>query len=87
MLKFDCMELTIKVPDELAAQAEARGLRAEEYAEQILAREAAAHASEVRPPRTPEEIEAWLDSLAQFSDKIPELPEVITREWIYGDHP
>jgi hypothetical protein len=28
------------------------------------------------------EIRAWLDSLAQFSDKIPLLPEKITREWI-----
>ena len=61
-------------------------MRLEDYAEQILAREAAVHGPD-RPPRTPEEIEAWLDSLAQFSDKIPELPEVITREWIYGDHP
>jgi hypothetical protein len=52
------MEITIKIPDELAAQAQAR---------------------------TPEEIRAWLDSLAQFSDKIPPLPETISREWIYQD--
>jgi len=77
------MQISVKIPEELAVQAEARGLRPEEYAEQILAREAAAHVPEFPPPRTPEE----LDSLAQFSDKIPELPEVITREWIYGDHP
>jgi len=38
------------------------------------------------PERTPEEIRAWLDSLAQFSDKIPPLPENITRDWIYQDH-
>jgi len=39
-------------------------------------------------PATPsqEEIRAWLDSLAQFSNKIPPLPENITREWIYQDH-
>jgi len=36
--------------------------------------------------RTPEEIRAWLDSLAQFSDKIPALPETISRDWIYQDH-
>ena len=35
---------------------------------------------------TPEEIRAWLDHLAQFSDKIPPLPDTITREWIYQDH-
>lgn len=37
------------------------------------------------PPRTPEQIRAWLDSLAQFSDKIPPLPEFVSREWIYQD--
>lgn len=36
--------------------------------------------------RSQQEIRAWLDSLAQFSDKIPPLPEKITREWIYQDH-
>jgi hypothetical protein len=36
--------------------------------------------------RTPEQIRAWLDALAQFSDKIPPLPESISREWIYQDH-
>jgi hypothetical protein len=44
---------------------------------------APSHASR---PRAPEEIRAWLDSLAQFSDKIPELPEKISRDWIYQDH-
>jgi hypothetical protein len=36
--------------------------------------------------RTPEQIRAWLDALAQFSDRIPPLPETISREWIYQDH-
>lgn len=36
--------------------------------------------------RTPEQIRAWLEALAQFSDKIPPLPETISREWIYQDH-
>jgi hypothetical protein len=35
---------------------------------------------------TPVEIRAWLDSLAQFSGKIPPLPETISREWIYQEH-
>jgi hypothetical protein len=33
--------------------------------------------------RRPAEIRAWLDSLAQFSDKIPPLPKTISHEWIY----
>jgi hypothetical protein len=78
------MEITVNIPDELAARAEARGLRPEAYVEEILAQQVAA--SPATQLRTPEEIRAWLDSLAQFSDKIPPLPETISREWIYQDH-
>ncbi len=78
------MEITVKIPEELAAQARARGLKLEVYVQEILARQAAREGTS--QPSTPEEIRAWLDSLAQFSDKIPPLPEVISREWIYQDH-
>jgi post-segregation antitoxin (ccd killing protein) len=80
------MKVTVKIPDELAAHAKARGLRVEAYVEEILAQQLGAQPSGDRRPRTPEEIRAWLDSLAQFSDKIPPLPETITREWIYQEH-
>lgn len=79
------MVVTVNIPDELAAQAEARGLSPEAYVQEILAQQLARPA-EARQARTPEEIRAWLDSLAQFSDKIPPLPETISREWIYQDH-
>lgn len=80
------MVVTVNIPDELAAQAKARGLSLEAYVQEILAQQLAALPAETRRPRTPEEIRAWLDSLAQFSDKIPPLPETISREWIYQDH-
>jgi len=76
------MEITVKVPDKIAEQAKARGMQVEAYVEDILAQRAAA----AEHPRTPAQIRAWLDSLAQFSDKIPPLPETISREWIYQDH-
>jgi post-segregation antitoxin (ccd killing protein) len=76
--------INVKVPDELAAQAEALGLALEAYVEQILAQQIKEHKAEGQTPRTPKEIRAWLDSLAQFSDKVPPLPEKITREWIYA---
>jgi hypothetical protein len=80
------MEVILKIPDELAARAKARGLRVEAYIEQILT-DALGFAPEPSDrPHTPREIRAWLDSLAQFSDKIPPLPETISREWIYQDH-
>ncbi len=78
------MEITVNIPDELAAQAQARGLKPETYVEEILAQQVSLHPA--RQLRNPEEIRAWLDSLAQFSDKIPPLPETISRDWIYQDH-
>ena len=79
------MEITVKVPDEIAEQAKSRGMRVEAYVEDILAQRAVARPS-AEHPRTRAEIRAWLDSLAQFSDKIPPLPQTISREWIYQDH-
>ena len=79
------MVVTVNIPDELAAAAKARGLSLEAYILEILAQQLS-RPVEIRRPRTPEEIRAWLDSLAQFSDKIPPLPETISREWLYQDH-
>lgn len=79
------MVVTVNIPDELAALAKARGLSLEAYVQEILAKQLAPP-QQTRQPRTQEEIRIWLDSLAQFSDKIPPLPETISREWLYQDH-
>jgi len=63
-----------------------RGVPLEEFVEQLLAEQVAARSAQAVQPRTPEQIRAWLDSLAQFSGKIPPLPDVVSREWIYQDH-
>ena len=75
----------MKIPDTLAAEARARGLRVEAYVEELLAQRLSEKTA-VAHLRSPEEIRDWLDSLAQFSDKIPPLPETISREWIYQEH-
>ena len=80
------MEIKVKVPEEIAAQAKARGLPVEAYIEEILAQRLTARPTGNGRTRTPAEIRAWLDSLAQFSDKIPPLPEIISRDWIYQEH-
>jgi hypothetical protein len=80
------MEITVKIPDEIAARAKARGLKVEAYIEELLAQQVGAQPSGIRRPETVAEIRAWLDSLAQFSDKIPPLPDKISREWIYQEH-
>lgn len=79
------MVIRINVPDELAAQAQMRGVPLEKFIEQLLAEQVAARSAQAMQPRTPEQIRSWLDSLAQFSSKIPPLPEVVSREWIYQD--
>ena len=79
------MEITLKIPEEIAAQARVRGMRVEAYIEEILARQIGTSPSS-KAPRTPAQIREWLDSVAQFSEKIPPLPEIISREWIYQEH-
>lgn len=80
------MEITVKIPDEIAARAKARGLKVETHIEEILTQQVGAQPSVTCRPQTPAEIRAWLDALAQFSEKIPPLPETISREWIYQEH-
>ncbi len=80
------MVIRVNVPDELAAQAQMRGVPLEKFVEELLAEQVAARWAQAVQPRTPEEIRAWLNSLAQFSNKIPPLPDVISREWIYQHH-
>ena len=79
------MEISVKIPDEIVARAKARGLAVEAYIEEILAQQIETQPV-TRSPWTSSEIRACLDSLAQFSDKIPPLPETIFREWIYQEH-
>jgi post-segregation antitoxin (ccd killing protein) len=80
------MEIRVNIPDELAAQARARGLELEAYVEEVLASRVAPRSTANQQLRTPEEFQAWLESVAQFSDKTPPLPETISRECIYQDH-
>jgi len=79
------MVVTIKVPEEIEAEARARGITVEVYVQEILAQRVL-QGSESQQRRSPEQIRSWLDSMAQFSDKIPALPETISRQWIYRDH-
>jgi post-segregation antitoxin (ccd killing protein) len=80
------MVIRVNIPEELVARARACGVPVETYVEQLLAQQVAAASEHTRRLETPEQVRAWLDSLAQFSDKIPPLPETISREWIYQDH-
>jgi hypothetical protein len=80
------IKLRPEIEARLTAEAKARGVEVSAHVESLLEEAVSARATSVRRPRTPEDIRAWLDSLAQFSDKIPPLPETISREWIYQGH-
>jgi hypothetical protein len=81
------MQITIEIPDELAAKAQARGLTPERYVE-ALVEDAARTAPLPLPPAKPSsDMETFLREMAAHSDKIPQLPdEAFTRESFYQDH-
>lgn len=79
------MVITVTVPDAFAAEAEARGLTPERYAEEMLAGERIA-VSEKTTEQRMADLEKFLDEIASISHKIPRLPdEAFTRESFYQD--
>ena len=81
------MQITIEIPDELAAQVQARGLTPERYVETLI-EDAARTVPLLLPPAKPRmDMEQFFDAMAAHSDKIPKLPdEAFTRESFYQDH-
>jgi hypothetical protein len=79
------MQVTIEIPDELAAEARRRGLTPEGYVRGLI--EEAAQQAPVEATRPKRDMEAFFKAMAANSDKIPELPdEAFTRESFYQDH-
>ncbi len=79
------MQVTVTIPDELAAQAQARGLSVEAYVESLF-EEAARRLLSPRRPRTPEQIDAFFKGMAEGAQPLPLLPtESFTRESFYRD--
>ncbi len=69
---------------ELARQAAVHGVQPEDYAAALL--ENAVHIGAAKKLTT-DQLERTLQELAQFSDKVPLLPdEAFTREGLYQDH-
>ena len=81
------IELNTETEARLAAEARSRGLDLATYAAHLLEQAATPASVPAASVRTREEVRAWLDELAQFSDKIPPMPgETFSREMIYQDH-
>jgi predicted transcriptional regulator len=81
------IELRPEVEARLAERARSHGVDVASYAASLV-EEAVGPVEPARPRRTPEEIRAWLDRIAQFSDQMPEhiIDETFSREMIYQDH-
>lgn len=76
-----------EIEAQFVAEAHAKGVEPSVYAGSMIERVYLLANGARRPSRNPEEVRAWLDSLAQFSDKIPQLPdEAFTRESFYQGH-
>ena len=78
------MTVTLQVPDEIVRQAGDRGLGVSAYIARLL--EEAALLPPLPAPKelSDERFEAALDHMAQFSEKIPDLPlEAFSRESLY----
>ncbi len=85
------MMLTVEIPAAveagLAREARARGLAVPALAARLLEEAVTTVSLQDSPRRSPEEICAWLDSLAEFSDQIPPLAgETFSRAMIYQDY-
>jgi hypothetical protein len=79
------MHIIVTVPDELSAQAQARGISVEAFV-QSLVEEARLRSLSPSQPRTPEEIEAFFAAMAEGSQELPSLPteELHARELLPG---
>jgi len=79
------VDITPEVQAELARQAAAHGRAIESYAASLL--EEAVHPPAGSNRLSQDRLENTLREMAQFSHKIPSLPdEAFTRESLYQDH-
>jgi hypothetical protein len=81
------MQITVTIPDELAAQAQACGLTPERYVESLIV----SHASSSPAPSDTQlrlrDLDLFFQEMAAESSKIPSLPdEALNRESFYQDH-
>jgi hypothetical protein len=81
------MQITVTIPDEFAAQVQARGLEPQSFGQSVID-DAVRTTPKPIPPAEPKmDMETFLREMAAFSDKIPILPdEAFTRESFYQDH-
>jgi hypothetical protein len=79
------VEITVNVPDELVAEAEARGITAETFIRSLIENATRSSGSHQSPPKP--DLESFFHEMAAHTNAILQLPdEAFTREGIYQDH-
>jgi post-segregation antitoxin (ccd killing protein) len=80
------MQITLTIPDDIAAQAQARGLSVEAYVQNLIEQQARSQERQTVPVRTREEIESFFSAMSEGSQRLPSLPtSSFTRESFYED--
>jgi hypothetical protein len=80
------MQITVTIPDEIAAQAAKRGISPEAYVQSLVEQQVRREASLSSRPRTREQIDAFLMAMAEGSESLPSLPTAsFTRESFYEE--
>lgn len=79
------MQITVDIPDELAASVQASGITPEAYVRNLIEELLRRRAPEPAPRKIT--MEEFIRGMTAHSDKIPQLPdEAFTRESFYQDH-
>jgi hypothetical protein len=81
------MQITVEIPDDLAAQVRARGLTPESYVKGLIDSARQSASTEDSPARRRTDLETFLREMARHSEKIAKFPdEALTRESFHQDH-
>lgn len=79
------MQITVTIPDEVAAQVRARGLTPENFVEKLIADQTTVPESGLG--RKLADLERFFEEMAAYSGEVPILPvETLSRESLYRDH-
>ena len=81
------LEITSEMERELAREAEIRGIAVSALVARLLADTFVRRGAPTSTARSPLQVRAWIDSLAEFSNRIPAMEgETFSREMHYQDH-
>jgi hypothetical protein len=79
------MQITLTIPDDIAAQAQARGLSVEAYVQDLLEK-ARSEGQQPTRARTRQEIQTFFGAMAEGLERLPKLPTAsFNRESFYED--